>query len=143
MLVIFVIQFITGVVGLSVKNSDKFSVWVTRTFANEFTPNTTMAAERDFYQQYFACCGWNGTDDYVDALGVLNAPSSCCKQPKCVTTDKANLFDASCSSKLMAASRRVIDVACSILVTFSIFNFLSIALSLVMSRQIKNGYQYT
>jgi putative Ca2+/H+ antiporter (TMEM165/GDT1 family) len=145
MSVVFIIQFITGVVGLSVKNSDKFSSWVSKTFSAEFSVNTTMTHERDFYQQFFGCCGWNGTIDYTDPANGLNAPLSCCKVSKtvCNVTETASLFDAKCSDKLMAASRRVIEVACGTLVAFAVFNFISIVLSVMMSRQIKNGYQYT
>lgn len=142
MTVVFIVQFITGVVGLSVKNSSNFATYVDNTFSSEFVVNSTASTERDFYQQHFGCCGWINSTDYMVGI-VLNAPESCCKVKNCVTSNSSALFETGCRIKIQDASRKVIDVACGILVTFSVFNFISILLSLILSRQIKNGYQYT
>lgn len=143
MSLVFIIQFITGVVGLSVKNSSKFDDYVANVFAPQLNMNSTQESERDFYQSYFKCCGWNGLSDYI-LNGQLNATRSCCKNENdCVTSDSSKLFNNACSTKLIDASRHVIQVACAILVTFSVFNIISVVLSFVLARQIKNGYQYT
>ena len=137
MFTVFIIQFIPGVVGLSVKNSSKFGNYVSNVFQSEFVVNSTAEVERDFYQQYFRCCGWVSFSDYNKTI-----PDSCCKTTKCDTNTEALIFTDACGPKITSASKHVIDVACGILVTFAIFNFISIALSLMMSRQIKNGYHY-
>ena len=145
MFVVFIIQFITGVVGLSVKNSSKFTTYVENVFAADFTLNSPNAGERDFFQTNYKCCGWKGSENYLNGT-ELEAPPSCCdpgKNKNCTGSVKADLFQDNCGSKIIDASKRVIEAACGILVTFAIFNFISILLSLFMSRQIKSGYQYT
>lgn len=141
---VFLVQFVTGIVGLSVKNSSKFDKYVENVFANELNINATDIKERDFYQEFFKCCGWNGVNDYRNQSQVINAPQSCCKNKEaCDVTFRGDLFADSCDTKLINASKHVIEVVCAILVTFSIFNFFSIILSFLLARQIRNGYQYT
>jgi hypothetical protein len=53
------------------------------------------------------------------------------------------VYQDGCKSKLINAFQTVIHVVCAILVTFSVFNFLSISLSLILARQLRIGYQYT
>jgi hypothetical protein len=142
MFVVFIIQFITGVVGLSVKNSSKFPTYVQNVFQSEFTLDTTAKVERDFYQKHFECCGWNGPIDYT-VNGTFAPPTSCCKAQTCNVTNVNDLFDVGCAGKLTNASMKVIDSVCGILVAFAVFNAISIVLSVLHARQIKRGYQYS
>jgi hypothetical protein len=144
MSIIFLVQFVTGVVALGVKDSSKFPDYVTHAFEPEFKVNSTNEAERDFYQEKFDCCGWNGPTDYY-FNDVLSAPLSCCKikNDEC-KGDKLNLLKTTtCNYKLMDASRGVIGVVGGVLLSFSIINFFSILLSVFMARKIRSGYQYT
>ena len=145
MSLILLIQFITGVTGLGVKNSSMFNNYVEDVFKKDFILNTTLPIERDFYQEKFKCCGWNGFEDYL-INGTLQAPKSCCfDQLNCTEneSDKKKIFSGSCGGKLIEALQVTINVACGILVTFSVFNFISILFSALLARQIRSGYQYT
>lgn len=141
MSLIFLIQFITGAVALGVKNSSNFDTYVEKVFAQQIRINSTHPSERDFYQKYFECCGWNGVGDYV-VNNSIEAVESCCIQPKCDVTKIKELFPSPCNSKLIGASRSIIEVAGTILLVFAFFNLTSIILSILLSRQIKAGYQY-
>jgi hypothetical protein len=68
MTIVFLFQFITGVVGLSVRNSSKFNDYVSDTFKSEFVLNSTQPEERDVYQQRFKCCGWQSPKDYLNGI---------------------------------------------------------------------------
>ena len=142
MSLIFLIQIITGITGLSVRNSANFNSYVDNVFAAEFKINSTMSTERDFYQENFKCCGWKSFNDYLSNEDKLQIPSSCCIDKTCDTTTGKNVFSNGCNVKLYDASRFVIETACSILVTFSLINLVSIILSFILSRQIRIGYQY-
>ena len=144
MSIIFLIQLITGIIGLSVRNSANFNTYVENVFKHEFVMDSTTPGERDFYQRNFACCGWQSLSDYMNSTtNVLNAPKSCCAKIGCDTSKREELFQNGCNLKLIDASRLVIETACSILVTFSLINLISIIVSFVLARQIKNGYNYT
>jgi len=143
MSLIFLIQIITGITGLSVRNSANFNTYIENVFRHEFTGNSTTPNERDFYQKNFECCGWQSLKDYDNSTDGVRARESCCIKPKCDVNNPANLFQNGCNLKLIDASRFVIETACSILVTFSLLNLISIILSCILARQIRNGYQYT
>ena len=136
MSLIFLIQLITGAVGLSVRNSSNFNKYVENVFKDQFNTEENRTEERDFYQRQFQCCGWQSPLEY----NVTKIPDSCCANKPCTTQ---NSFGDGCRLKLTDASRFVIETACSILVTFSLFNLISIILSFILARQIRNGYQYT
>jgi len=144
MALVFLIQFVTGVIGLGVKNSAKFEGYVSDVFSSEFKFDEAQPVdnERDFFQQKFTCCGWNGPDDY-NKNDTIKAPESCCKKPQCATNNKENLFQDGCKTRITSESRRVIDVACGILVTFAIFNAFGIILSALHVYNIRSGYQYS
>ncbi len=145
MALVFLIQFVTGVVGLGVKNSSKFEGYVSDVFSFEFKFDNKepINTERDFFQKTFTCCGWNGPDDYKKEDLSIEAPESCCKEPKCKTTNKEALFSDGCKTRITNESRRVINVACGILVTFAIFNAFGILLSAWHVYNIRSGYQYS
>ncbi|CAF0865847.1 unnamed protein product [Brachionus calyciflorus] len=143
MSLIFLIQFITGAVALGVKNSSSFDSYAEKVFAHELNINSTHEIERDFYQTFFQCCGWNGIRDYMLPNNTVQAVDSCCKAKGCDTSEVTQLFESPCNSKLIGASRRIIDVAGSILLVFAFFNLTSIILSVILARQIRAGYQYT
>jgi hypothetical protein len=163
---IFVIQIVTGVTGLTVKNSSKFNDYVENVFANEFRLNVTKAkeVERDKFQTLFQCCGWQSVNDYRLTNGTIMAPKSCCaRKPEviqakkskkaavkrqiqaatCDTSKPDDLYKKSCNMKITDATRHIIEVACAILVIFSVLNLSSISLSFLLSKQIRSGYQYT
>jgi hypothetical protein len=145
MIFIFTIQFVTGVTGLSVGNN--LDSLLENSFSSEMKTNSTNRNEADLYQDIFKCCGWNNFTDYKVNDTTNKIPKSCCKdKSKCPddTTEKSDLvYPDGCKSKLINAFQTVIHVACAILVTFSVFNFLSISLSLILARQLRIGYQYT
>lgn len=148
MSLIFVIQFITGIVGLSVKHSDKFDDEIKEEFKNDFKLDTTKTLERDAIQHYFKCCGWGSFRDYQYENNTFNVPTSCCKDQSPLNCDtfgnrSAIYFEDGCSTKLIRGFGTVIETACAILVTFSIFNLIGIVLSIILGRNIKSGYQYT
>jgi hypothetical protein len=162
--VVFVVQIVTGVTGLTVKNSSKFNDYVENVFAGEFKLNVTKVreAERDKFQSLFQCCGWQSINDYRYPNNTIIAPKSCCvRKPEvkakknkkaaiqkrqaatCDTSNPADLYKKSCNMKITDATRHVIEVACTILVVFAVLNLSSISLSFLLSKQIKSGYQYT
>lgn len=53
MFVTFLVQFITGVVALTVKGSSNFDKYVTNVLQPELMYNSTAIEERDFYQKTF------------------------------------------------------------------------------------------
>lgn len=150
--IIFVIQFITGIVGLSVKNSSSFTSNVAGIVEPMFKYNHSNS-ETDFYQKTFKCCGWSGYTDYsfLDNSNntIYRLPISCCKDPKNCNetllnqTPQTFAFAVGCQTSLIKNFSKVIEVACGILVTMSLITLLSIALSLVLARQVKTGYQFT
>ena len=141
MSLIFLIQFITGAVALGVKNSSNFESYVEKVFANEIRINSSHPAERDFYQNYFECCGWNGVGDYA-VNNTIEAVESCCIEQKCDVTKIDELYRSPCNSKIIGAARRIIEVAGTLLLVFAFFNLTSIILSIILSRQIRAGFQY-
>lgn len=143
---VFIIQFITGVTGLSVRNSSKFESWIRDSVASELKTNSTNPSNRDFYQRTFKCCGWTNYTDYENADKNLEAPKSCCNSEKTCeepVKDGALVYQNGCSKAIVNSYQTVIQVACAILVTFSMLNLMSIVLSCCLVRQIKHGYQYT
>ena len=148
---VFLIQMFTGIAGLSVKASSKFSTFVEQAFVADFSWNVTSAQrrQRDEFQRNFECCGWKGArDSYMLPNNTLDAPSSCCsgtlpRDPPCDPSNASELFKDSCNIKLIDVSRSIIDAMCSILVTFSILNVVSVVASCVMARMIRISYQYT
>lgn len=145
---LFLIQIVTGITGLSVKNSGRFNDYVERVFSGEFKFNSTRPRERDNFQVMFRCCGWQSVNDYRNQFNQLEAPTSCCLRPPnatvtCNRNNPNDLFKSSCNMKITDATRYVIEVACSILVVFAILDLSSIVLSLLLSRQIRSGYQYS
>ncbi|RNA41129.1 CD63 antigen [Brachionus plicatilis] len=142
MSLIFLIQFITGAVALGVKNSSKFDSYVEKVFAHEIKINSSHPAERDFYQNYFKCCGWNGVGDYALPNNTILAVESCCIEKDCNVTQINQLHPNPCNSKIIGASRSIIEVAGTLLLVFAFFNLTSIVLSIILSRQIRAGYQY-
>ncbi len=141
---IFIVQFATGIAGLSVRNNSNFGSFLEDMFSSELSINATQSSlnERNTYQKVFKCCGWNGPDDYKN-VSIIIAPESCCKVVSdCNKSVKADLYDNGCKVKITEAFQTVIQVACSMLITFSMFNLLSITLSFILARQIRNGYQY-
>jgi hypothetical protein len=142
MSVIFVIQFITGITGLSVLHSSRFDSFVEVVFKPQFTPNTTSEPnESDFYQKQFKCCGFNNYTDWIFNKTQWNVPESCCinKNDCSAIDDPKQYYNVGCEGKLRSVISSVIEVACGILVAFSIFNFGSIILSVVISNRIKRG----
>lgn len=129
------------------RNSSNFGTFLDNMFAKELSINCSAndANERDTYQTGFKCCGWNEPNDYLNnTMESLHAPLSCCSvSGNCNGTSKEYLFKDGCKGKITEALKTVIQVACAILVTFSMFNLLSITLSFVLARQIRIGYQYT
>ena len=162
---VFVVQIVTGVTGLTVKNSAKFNDYVENVFAKEFRLNATAVqqVERDKFQTLFQCCGWQSVNDYRYLNETIIAPKSCCiRKPetikqakknkkavrqvqvaKCDTSNPDDLYKKSCNMKITDATRHIIEVACAILVIFAVLNLSSISLSFLLSKQIKSGYQYT
>lgn len=147
---IFVIQFITGVVGLSVKNSSKFNDYVSQVLKDDFKANITetRAQERDEFQRVFECCGWQKYDDYRLDDNTWHVPKSCCldkSEDKCKENDETGkmYYGRGCNLVITDVFRRVIESACAILLVFSFVNLVSIILSIMLGRNIKNGYQYT
>lgn len=114
---ICIAQIITGAIGLSAKNNAKFETYAYKTYFSIFTVNSSNIPRRDFYQQYFKCCGWNGITDYMIREGVLNIPSSCCRTIlDCNVNDVRTLNDMPCSQAILPYVRQFIDVTCIILV---------------------------
>lgn len=145
MSIIFIIQFITGIVGLSVKNGDNFVGDVAEIVRPMFQYGHTQSLT-NFYQSRYQCCGWNDYRDYLaNATDVnsLSAPSSCCQKSGCDTAIEANLYPNGCQNKLVSMFSKVIEGACGILVTMSLITAASLILSGILIRQIKSGYQYT
>lgn len=146
---VFVIQFITGAVGLGVKNSGKFNDYISDLLKNDFNINSTLTQrkEGDEFQAQFKCCAWTSfRDDYIDANGTLNVPKSCCiNQASCTTADSTGhqYYDKSCNLPIIDAFRSIIGTACTILLLFSFVNLAGIVLSIILGRSIKTGYQYT
>lgn len=150
MSIVFLIQFITGIVGLSVKNDPKYSQYVAEALQKSFAP--VPSAIGKFYEKKFECCGYKSFEDYKQA-GNYSVPPSCCKTSGCDianingnlpnATSKDLIFEVGCKASLENNIRKVIEGACGILVTMSIFNLISIVLSVTLSRQIKDGYQFS
>ena len=149
MALVFVIQFITGIVGLSVKNDGSYPEKVAEMFKPSFKiepPFTT-----DFYQMHFKCCGWNNYNDYKNVTYFV--PKSCCRLKNCNVTGIENstsaevisklIYTDGCQTLLVKTVKEVIEGACGILVAMSIFNLISISLSILLARQIKYGYQFS
>jgi hypothetical protein len=144
---VFLIQFITGIVGLSVKNSEDFNANVAHIVEPlfEFDHNNT---ETNFYQKHFKCCGWDNYTSFMDGE-ILKVPASCCKDPSTcdpssiTENDEKLLWQTGCKSILVVQFRKVIEGACGILVSMSIITLISIALSILLARQIRTGYQHT
>jgi len=146
---VFLIQFITGIVGLSVKNSEDFNANVAHIVEPlfEFAHNNS---ETNFYQKHFKCCGWDNYSSFIDGGdSILKVPASCCKEPSTcdpstiTATEENLLWGTGCKAILLVQFRKVIEGACGILVSMSIITLISIALSIILARQIKTGYQYT
>jgi hypothetical protein len=149
MVIIFIIQFITGIVGLSVKNSGAFTENVSGIVKPMFEFNRTTF-ETDFFQKHFKCCGWSGYSDYLKPNGTnYEVPLSCCTDPaKCdpITLNvspSAYVFTVGCQAKIVQTFSKVIEAACGILVAMSLINLISVGLSFILARQIKTGYQFT
>jgi len=145
MSIVFVIQFITGVTGLSVMHNAKFNDYVKEIFQSEFNYSSSTVNESIFYQETFHCCGWNDYQDWNLTVGSP-LPASCCKDKSVVCTNESPTFwgaHVGCGSKIMGAFTTVIEVVCGILVTFSLFNFASIVLAATLSKKIRTGYSYT
>jgi len=149
MSLVFIIQFITGVTGLGVKNSSKFDTYVKDEMEHVFNTSSNLNKitidERDKLQEMFKCCGWSNFKDYKSEV-----PSSCCidkSTEKCTANDidnhLKNYREDGCATKITFAFSMIIETACGILVTFSLFNLISIVLSILLARSIKSGYQYT
>ena len=148
MSIVFIIQFITGIVGLSVKNDGSFPANVASIFKPSFAPNKEIF-ETNFFQQHFKCCGWNSYTDYSNG-GVNNysIPTSCCSASNCTeATINQNpsqlVFAIGCQDILVQTFSKVIEGACGILVAMSLINLISILLSIVLARYIKSGYQFS
>jgi len=148
MSLVFVIQFITGITGLTVLHNSKFKGYVGEIFQKEFgynNSNTRTKEESDRFQQMFQCCGWVGPIDWEDSsVNASGIPESCCKTVAgCDVSVSTNIWQTGCQSKIMSAVSTVIEVVCGILVTFSLFNFASIVLAAMLSKKIRTGYSYT
>jgi hypothetical protein len=148
MSLVFVIQFITGIVGLSVKNDGSYPTNVAEMFEPSFAKKNDTPATTNFYQSHFKCCGWNDYKDYINNKVII--PNSCCKIANCnitavnanITNNESLINTKGCKDDLVTTIKQVIEGACGILVTMSIFNLMSISLSILLARQIKSGYRY-
>jgi hypothetical protein len=147
MSLVFVIQFITGIVGLSVKNDGSYPANVANALEPSFARKNDTPATTNFYQRHFKCCGWNNYKDYIKNSVII--PESCCKIANCNiiaangTVNESLINTDGCKDNLVTTIKQVIEGACGILVTMSIFNLISISLSILLARQIKSGYQYS
>lgn len=153
MSVVFVIQFITGITGLSVYHSAKFNTYIEDVFEAEFKPNATVADnESNNYQSNLHCCGWEDFNSWkVNTTGsaFFDIPKSCCKnETDCDLTNpdeatwKSKIYSVGCKSKIMPLVKDIIEVVCGILVAFSVFNFIGIITSVVISNKLRTGYQF-
>jgi len=147
MCIVFVIQFITGVTGLSTMHSTKFHNTVEDMFKAQFNVNTTNSTlESDFYQEKLHCCGWASWKDWEDlSKEDLGVPKTCFmdeskyKNSTNADTIAANVWQTGCHEKLISAVETIIEVACGVLVAFSLFNFVGIVMAAMWAKKLHAG----
>jgi hypothetical protein len=69
-------------------------------YNNKLRLNSSNELLRDSYQTENKCCGWNGSNDYLNVNLTLEIPKSCCiKQTECDLSEpeRAFLFKNSCA----------------------------------------------
>lgn len=100
----------------------------------------------DLIQHDMKCCGVNNSDDYRNfEWGKANpgAPSSCCREdsPKCVTTDKSQIYTDGCYNKLKNELESDVLIVAGVGVGVAFIQLIGVAFACCLASAIRKNYE--